>query len=166
MLIVNKQKSILLLSVLAIAAVMSGFAITAYATENDLNDTELPDFPMHRGLGRGRGHRQGGMFGPVEVSEEYEANVIAIAENDEDVEALLADGYTITGVKPIIKPYVNADGDVTVTATTAIVKLITEDSASRAAVMVDLNTNSVTQIRIMTHTLIEKDIDSIEAITP
>lgn len=166
MLIVNKQKSLLLLSVLAIAAVMSGFAITAYATENDLNDTEFPDFPMHRGLGRGRGHCQGGMFGPVEVSEEYEANVITIAENDEDVEALLEDGYTIAGVKPLIKSYVDADGDVTVTATTAVVTLITEDSTSRAAVIVDLNTNSVSQIGIMTQTLIEKDVGSIEAITP
>ena len=166
MLFIDKQKSILLLSVLAIAAVMSGFAITAYATENDLNNTELPDFPMHRGLGRGRGHRHGGMFGPVEVSEEYEANVIAIAETDEDVEALLGDGYTIEGVKPLIKSYVDAEGDVTVTATTAIVTLITEDSTSRAAVMVDLNTNSVTRIRIMTHTLIEKDTGSIETITP
>jgi hypothetical protein len=165
-LIVNKQKSLLLLSVLAIAAVMSGFAITAYATENDLNDTELPDFPRHRGFGRGRGHRQGGMFGPVEVSEEYQANVIAITENDEDVKALLADGYTIAGVKPMIKPYVDADGDVTVTATTAIVKLINDDSTTRAAIMVDLNTNSVTQIRIMTQTLIEKDVGSIEAVTP
>lgn len=91
----------------------------------------------------------------MEVSEEFEANVIDIAKSDEDVQDLLDDGYNITGVRPIIKSVVEGDGSVVTKATSAIV-MLEKDTTSRASVWVDLEEAKVTEIVILTRTVIEK----------
>jgi hypothetical protein len=109
--------------------------------------------PRRGFLGGPRG--QGG-FGFVEVSEEFKENVIAIVESDEDVQALLDDGYNVTGVRPIIKTVVDGDGNVVTKATDAIVMLDKDDETGKASVWVNLEEGKVTEIVIMTRTIIEK----------
>jgi len=91
----------------------------------------------------------------VEVSKEYEENVINIAKSDQDVQALLDDGYNITNVRPIIKAVVEADGTVVTKATNAIV-MMEKDTTSRASVWIDVEQAKVTRIVILTRTVIEK----------
>jgi hypothetical protein len=159
---INRRKALILLTTVAVATVMSGVILAAYSannatgTSNDypewINEGMMPgmrDGP--RGMMRGRG----GCSGSLEVSAEYEANVLNIARNDTDVQALLNEGYNITQVRPIIKTVVEADGTVATKATTAIVMLL-KDNTGRAAVTVDLDQAKVTEIVILTKTVIEK----------
>ncbi len=103
---------------------------------------------------RGGPHGRGG-FGFVEVSEEFKENVTTIAESDEDVQALLDDGYNVTAVRPIIQTVVDGAGNVVTKATDAIVILAKEDTG-RASVWVNLEEAKVTEIVILTRTVIEK----------
>jgi len=112
------------------------------------------------GWSRGGLRRQGGLFGRggfgfVEVSEEFEENVITLAESDEDVQALLDDDYNITGVRPIVKTVIDGDGNVVTKATDAIV-MLDKDETGKAVVWVDLEEGKVTKIVIVTITVIEK----------
>ena len=108
------------------------------------------------GCGHGFGQRgfgQGGGF--ITVSQEYRDNVIHIAQNDSDVQNLLADGYNITDVRPIINTIVEADGTVTMKATTAIV-MLSQNTTGKAFVTVNVDEGKVTEIVILTRTVIEK----------
>ena len=71
---------------------------------------------------------------------------------------LLADGYNITDVRPIINTIVEADGTVTMKAMTAIVVLEkdTTNATGRAFVTVNVEEGKVTRIEILTRTVIEK----------
>lgn len=97
-----------------------------------------------------------GRYGSVEVSEEFKAKAIAIANNDVDVKGLLNNGYSIIGVRPIIKSIVDANGDVTSKAPHAIVMLKNEGAKSFATVWVDMNARSVLKIVTLTRTVIDK----------
>jgi hypothetical protein len=105
-----------------------------------------------RGLG---GHRGARGFGFIEVSEEFKENVINITESDTDVQALLDDGYNITIVRPIIKTVVDGDGNIVTKATDAIV-ILSNDETGKASVWVNLEEARVTEIMIITRTIIEK----------
>jgi hypothetical protein len=109
-------------------------------------------------LGR-RGMRFGmggfGGFGPVEVSEEFKQTVTNIAGNDTDVQNLITDGYNVTSVRPIIKTVIDAEGNVVTKATSAILTL-QKDTSGHALVMVDIEQAKVTQIVILTRTVIDK----------
>lgn len=107
------------------------------------------------GGGQRGGPRGHGGYGFIEVSEEYEENVLTVAKNDSDVQALLDDGYNIIGVKPIIKTVVEADGSVVTKATSAVV-MLEKDTTGYASVWVDLEQGKVTEIVILTRTVIEK----------
>lgn len=115
------------------------------------NDT-CPFFGR-RGFGGGRGGGGGGFT--ITVSQEFKDNVINITESDSDVQALLADGYNIAAVRPIISATVGADGTVTMKATNAVVTLL-KDTTGRATVWVDVEQAKVTRIEILTRTVIEK----------
>jgi hypothetical protein len=135
---------------MAMIAVMSTIAISAFALEE-----ESTMMPKVGGWGFGRGHRWR-RNGRLEVSTEYEENVITIAENDPDVQGYLADGYSFKGVRPLIKSRVDADGDVTTKATNAVYILENEDGTGHVAVWIDLDTGNVIKIGIVTKTVIEK----------
>jgi hypothetical protein len=150
---INRSHTLILLSVIAIGVILSGVYMTVYAAENG---EELPPMPRFHGREPERHRFRARHFGSIDVSEEYEANVIAIAEIDADVQALLDDGYSIVGVRPILKRLVDANGDVTTTATNAVVMLENEDTMSHAAIWVDLGEGRVTQIVIVTRTVIDK----------
>jgi hypothetical protein len=109
-----------------------------------------PGFGGGRGFGRG----PGGM-GNIEVSSEYTATVNTILEGDTDVQNLIADGYNVTSIRPIIKSVIEADGTLTTKATTAIVTL-QNGTSGYAVASVDISQAKVTQIVIFTRTVIDK----------
>ncbi len=81
--------------------------------------------------------------------------MISIAENDTDVQNLLAEGYNVTAMRPIIKNTVDADGYLTTRATTAVL-ILQKGTSSCASVLVDIEAGKVTQIVIVTRTVIDK----------
>ena len=105
--------------------------------------------------GNGFGRHEMGGFGPIEVSDEYKATITAIAENDTDVQQLLANGYNVTRVIPIIKTVIDAEGNVVTKAINATV-ILQKDTSGIAFVSVDLEQSKVTQIVTYTRTVIEK----------
>ena len=174
-----------MLTIVAIAAIMGGFLLTTQAADTsnttatdtantttvttDNNYTAVPGWDNgcmgFRGPGHGMGFGKHGFgggprgafggFGPVEVSSEFEQNVTNIAKSDTDVQKLLADGYNITLVRPVIKSVVDANGYVTTKATSAIV-ILQKDTTGLATVTVNIEEAKVTQIVILTRTVIEK----------
>ena len=148
----DRRNALMLLSLVAVAAVIGSTALAVYATDNG---EEIGNgFAGICGWGHG-GRRGGGPYGFIEVSEEYKENVINIAKSDQDVQNLLNDGYNITGVRPIITTKVDAEGNVVMKATNAIV-MLEKDTTSRASAWVNLEKAKVTKIVIVTMTVIEK----------
>jgi hypothetical protein len=157
----------MVVSVSVILAIIAGLAAMAYANATTNSTTNGTDIKYgvaydngtfcfggpHGGFGR---NRCGWRFGEsITVSQEFKDNVINIAKNDTDVQNLLANGYNITGVRPIIKTTVEADGTVAMKATTAIV-MLSQNNTGRAAVTVNVEQAKVTRIVILTRTVIEK----------
>jgi hypothetical protein len=148
------------LSTVLILAILSGIGVMVYAngvangtsTESNIMLNYGGCYGGGPGFGR-RGFGWGG--GSITVSQEYKDNVISIAQNDSDVQNLLAEGYNITGVRPIISTRVEANGTVTMKATTAIV-MLSKNTTGRAFVTVNVEQGKVTQIVILTRTVIEK----------
>jgi hypothetical protein len=139
----------------ATAAVTGDANITCYPgwIQGDMG----PMGPGRHG-GPSGGFNGWGQGGFIEVSAEFEAKVMNIANNDTDVQQLLNDGYNATGVRPIIKTVVDADGNVVTKATSAVVMLQkdTTGASGAASVWVDLENAKVTQIVILTRTVIDK----------
>jgi len=165
----ERKIKILLIPTIMVLAALSGIAVMAYAngTTNSTNTTSNVMYgfggyfndtcaPFGGPHGHGHGGRCGwGWGGSITVSQEYKDNVINIAKNDSDVQNLLAEGYNITGIRPIIDSTVEADGTVTTKATTAVVTL-TLNTTGRAYVWVNVEQAKVTRIEILTRTVIEK----------
>ncbi len=169
----ERRTKFLLGSAVLALAVLSAFGAIAYAnrtlynTQTDLMENDMWSTPDSSGnVTFGFGGCRGGMRGfgrgaspsagmPIIVSEEYRSNVINITESDSDIQNLLAQNYTIVGVKPIIKATVEGDGTVTLKATTAIVTLA-KNTTGRAIVWVDVEQAKVTRIEIFSVTVIDK----------
>jgi hypothetical protein len=140
---------------------LSELCIMASTTLNG-NETGLPFIGMDRMMagdqGRGSGGQRGGFgagIGNVEVSAEYTQTVEVILNNDTDVQTLIAEGYNMTSIVPIIHSTIGADGTVTSKASTAVVTLVNGTSGI-ATVNVDIDQAQVTQIVILTRTVIDK----------
>lgn len=147
---------IVVLSLVTVAAILGTIALTVSAADD--GEESSNGFPqwIAGGCGWGRGGLRGrGPFGFVEVSEEFEENVLTIAKSDGDVLDLLDEGYSITRVRPLIVTRVEANGDVVTKATSAFV-VLEQDTTSIARVWVDLEEAKVTKIVILTRTVIEK----------
>jgi hypothetical protein len=150
----------LMISTVLILAILSGVAAIVYANGVANGTSTEPGIMLGyggcpsggHGFGR-RGFGWGG--GSITVSQEYNDTVINIVQNDSDVQNLLADGYNITDVRPIINTIVEADGTVTMKATTAIV-MLSKNTTGRAFVTVNVEEEKVTEIVILTRTVIEK----------
>ena len=176
----RKIMALTLLTLVALAAVMGGFLLTTQATDTnsttetttttentmtattDVGCSVVPDWNIGGMDFEGPGHRQRGGFGgfgsgciPVEVSAEFEKKVTNIAKNDTDVQQLLDEGYNVTRVMPIVKTIIDGDGNVVTKATNATV-ILEKDTTGRAIVSVDLTQEQVTQIIILTRTVINK----------
>jgi hypothetical protein len=175
----GKSKALALFSVIAIAAIVSGILLvpqmvnaaetgdTALTTQTsdtttatqETNETILPDW-NNDCIGFGRhgmrfGMRDFGGFAPVEVSEEFQQTVTNIAANDTDVQNLINDGYNVTSVRPILKTVIDGEGTVVTKATSAVLTL-QKDTTGHATVMVNIEEAKVTQIIILTRTVIDK----------
>jgi len=134
-------------------------AAAASVTTQDTNNTQYTakmvtaDNAGFYGLPRGQG-----MFGmnSIDVSAEYTANVISILNNDSDVaQQLISKGYNVTSIDPTIKNVIEGNGTITAQADTARV-IMTNGTSGYAAVNVDVANAKVTQIIIITRTVIDK----------
>jgi hypothetical protein len=166
---IDRKKAAILLTAVAVVAIMSGIALSVHAANNGEESGDccaqwINNRMMQRMTSGTNGWSQrrlrewphgGGCNGFIEVSEEFKENVINVAKNDSDVQDLLDDGYNITGVRPIIKAVVEGDGSVVTKATSAIV-MLEKDTIGRATLWVNLEEARVTKIVILTRTVIEK----------
>jgi Tfp pilus assembly protein PilE len=168
----NKTKT-LIISAALVLAILSGIAYMAYANaeNNDTSTSTAIDLPWssmdqhyaenNTFLGPpafgGRCGREGrrGLSMMITVSEEFKENVLNITESDSDVQQLLADGYNVTYIRPIIETIVEGDGSVVTKATSAVV-MLEKDTTGYASVWVDLEAAKVTRIVIITRTVIDK----------
>lgn len=121
------------------------------ATTNTENNQQLCP-KWHWGKMRGPFGR--GFGSAVSVSEEFQQNVINIANTDPDVQNLLSAGYENIRVIPMIKAVVQGNGDVAFKATSAVLTLV--KNGSHAFVYVDLEAGKVTKIVKVERTVIEK----------
>lgn len=158
----RKKMLIVSLSIVALAVAMMAVypAVSASQSSNwKGNQNVLPPWgngnaeTVPNGWPRWMVHGRG-CFGLLEVSEAFKNKALDIAKSDKDVQSLLNDGYSVTGVRPVVKAVVGEDGSVTMKATGAILTL-SKDSA-RAIVKVDLENAKVTGITILTKTTITK----------
>ncbi|MBS7628203.1 hypothetical protein KEJ36_05315, partial [Candidatus Bathyarchaeota archaeon] len=101
-----------------------------------------------------RGLKLGFRVLSLEVSAEFEERILSIVNEDSDVKELLEEGYNITGIRPTIKAMVQANGDITMKATGAIVSMRGE--GGWAQVQVDLEVGKVIRIVIVSKKVIEK----------
>ena len=160
----ERKVKLLMLSTVLILAVLSGVAVMVYAngvTNGTSTSTEANVMFDYGGCygEHGFGRRGFGWEGSnITISQAYKDNVIGIAENDSDVQNLLAEGYNVTGIRPIMSTVIQADGTVTMKATTATVVLEkdTTNASGRAFVTVNVEEAKVTRIEILTRTVIEK----------
>ena len=161
----KKNAALVLLTLVAFGAIMGGLLVAIHAADtNSTTDTNTTvttldnfgfGFPEANGGCRDFGRHRFGDFGSVEISAEYNQTVTSIAENDSDVQNLIAQGYSITAIRPVIKNVVYGQGYVTTRAATAIV-ILQKDTSGYASALVDIEQNKVTEIVILTRTVIEK----------
>lgn len=178
----RKTVALALLLITACSAIIGGFVMTAHATDtnstttsstsstdavtSDSNATNPQSWGMNGmspgdqgfggAMGPGMGHEgfRGGMNN-LEVSSEYTANVTAVLNADTDIANLIAEGYNVTSINPIVKDVIQGDGTISTQATTAIVTL-QNGTSGYATANVDISQAKVTQIVILTRTVIDK----------
>ena len=186
----RKTLAITLLLITACAAFVGGLLMTAHAddsnstaattsysttTQTAINATNPPPMGMNdmnigdQGFGGNMGNRF--MNGPpgmgdnsigmnnIEISSAYTANVTAVLDSDTNIQNLLSEGYNVTSIHPIIQSTINGDGTITQQATNAIVTL-QNGTSGFATAHVDLETSKVTQIVIITRTVIDNSTTS------
>jgi hypothetical protein len=171
---IERKTKILMISTAVVLAILSGIAALAYAKglsnasntsantlTNDTNTAVTDPWNFSGGFCGGRhgfGERQPpgwGNGGFITASQEFKDNVINITKSDPDVQNLLTEGYNLTEVRPIISTTVEADGTISMKATSAIATL-TKNTTGRAFVWVNVEQAKVTRIEILTRTVIEK----------
>ena len=168
---VERKTMALALVMLIVFTMIGALTATSLAAETTVDTTAdvenqtcewpflvMPEMMLgEQGFGGGQGYRGGvpGGIRNIEVSTEYNETVNAILEADSDMKALIAEGYNVTSIRPVIKNVVEADGTISTKATTAVVTL--QNSTSGIAVAdVDISQAKVTEIVIFTRTVIDK----------
>ncbi|MEM1873744.1 MAG: hypothetical protein QXS85_02995 [Acidilobaceae archaeon] len=81
----------------------------------------------------------------IEVSPEYASEVEKILRENPETATLLEEGFTIAKIKPLVRAYVGAGGEVTLKATQAIV-VLKKGSEACYAYLVDLSNGTVTKL--------------------
>ena len=126
----TKTKSILLISLVCVSLAIGG--VWAVSARNDMqNNGNGEECSIFQGMLRQArlGRRHGwGRFGRLEVGEEYKENAVQIAENDEDVQALLDEGYSVIRVRPMVRARVGPEGKIDAESTDAKVIMGKEDT--------------------------------------
>lgn len=91
----------------------------------------------------------------LEISTAYNATVYSILNNDTNVQNLITQGYNVTSINPIVQNVIGGDGTITTQASTAIVTM-QDGTSGYATVNVDITNAKVTQIVIITRTVIDE----------
>jgi hypothetical protein len=182
----RKTTALTLLLITALAVTFAGIATTFAQTNSTATDTtaststtipnlNATDFPFggmgmmmgDRGFGGGQGgpggpcgpggHGRGfgGPMGNIQVSAAFNQTVTNILGNDSDVTNLISQGYNVTSIRPQIQCNIGTDGSVTTNATAAIVTM-QKGTSGQATITVDITNAKVTQIVILTRTVIDK----------
>jgi hypothetical protein len=179
----RRTKAVTLILIVASAALFAALATTAFGQDANSTTTDTTgtttstattttstasDIPFwgfgmmtgeqgfERGLGEFGSHGRGfGSMGNIEISSAYNQTVTNILGNDSDVQNLIAQGYNVTSIIPVVKNVIGADGTITSSATTAVVTL-QNGTTGRATVTVDITNAKVTQIVTLTRTVIDK----------
>jgi hypothetical protein len=175
--------TITLLSIVACGAILAGLtaafaqtSTTTTPTKTATQDSSLPEMQFGGGMGMmmsdqqfgagprgpmGHGGRGTGMGGPmgqighIQLSAEFNQTINSILTNDSDVQNLIAQGYNVTSVRPILTPTINGNGTVTTQASTAVVTMV-NGTYGFATIKVDLTNAKVTEIVTLIRTVIDK----------
>lgn len=92
----------------------------------------------------------------IELSEGFKEKVLKIASSDGDVQNLLSEGYNISDIKIAhVKLVAQENGQIFMEADKAIL-ILTKNESSRAFVEIDLKTEKVAKIIIVSVTIIDK----------
>jgi hypothetical protein len=189
----KKAMTLTLLTVVAFAAVIGAYVMTAQATDtnsktSDATATATPSGSLFDsgfdggmvmnvqgsggGFGGGRSERGsgdmarfGGMGSSFQLSADFNATINGILNIDTDVKNLISQGYNVTYINPLIQNVIGGDGLVTTQATRATV-LMQNGTSGYAAVNVDITNAKVTQIVIVTRTVIDKNSNSTTTSSP
>jgi hypothetical protein len=178
----QKTKALTLLLITVSAAVFAGLVATAFAADTNsttgtttanasaaatttlnatLTQLQFGDIGLIMGerefgggIG-GSGQGFGGYMGAIEVSSAFNQTITTILGNDSDVKSLITQGYNVTSMRPIVQSAISSDGTVATKATTAIVTM-QNGTSGFATVKVDIANAKVSQIVILTRTVIDK----------
>lgn len=92
----------------------------------------------------------------IVVSDEYKQKVLNILQSDANVSKLLAEGYNVTMIKPVIQAYVQGDGTVVMKASQAFVVLTlkTDGKIGIAYVFVNVDQGKVEKVLTFERTII------------
>jgi len=101
------------------------------------------------------GNRWGFKGIEIELSEGFKEKVLEIASSDNDIQALLNEGYNVSDIKiSHVKLVVQENGQITMEADKAM--LILTKNSSRAFVEIDLKAEKVAKITVISITIIDK----------
>jgi hypothetical protein len=146
----DTKKVALVIAVAAIIAVGVGYVIAAYAQEsnNGITTTAQPVttgaswVPLKQHKGFEKAFRGGLRIPMIEVSPEYNSTIMNVLESNQETSQLLTQGFNVKVISPLIKAYVNANGEVVLKATQAVVTLT--NGTAVYTYLVDISNNSVT----------------------
>jgi len=139
--IVETKNIVIGIIVIAVVAVMAGYVISSHAQATTTQTTTYQPQVLLKYHGRfGRGLA----LSAVEVSPEYNSTVLNILRSNSETSQLMNQGYSVVAIRPLIKAYVNANGDVSFKATQSIVVL--SNSTAVYTYLVDISNNSVNLI--------------------
>ena len=90
----------------------------------------------------------------VQVSPEYNETVMDILRSNEETSKLLAQGYNVISIRPVIRAYIEGDGTVVFKAQQALVVL--SDGSATVTYLVDISSRAVTHIATINISALKK----------
>lgn len=135
-----KKATVMATVIAVIIAVGAGYVISAYAQDSNNNTTTniqsvtpgMPWTPHKRGVLR---------IPAIEVSSEYNSTVMSVLESNSETSQLLSQGFSLKVVNPLIRAYVDANGEVILRATQSIAVLT--NGTAVYTYLVDISGNTV-----------------------
>jgi len=145
----STKKIVVIFAITAIiVAVVTGYLITTYAQEPTTPLTSKPMIPMKYNnnnivkYNKIPPHWRGLQISLIEIDPEYNSTVLDILKSNPETSQLLEQGFSVKAIKPLIKAYISANGEVTLKATQAIT-VLTNNTAVYTYI-VDISNKSVT----------------------
>lgn len=148
-----KKATVMATVIAVIIAVGAGYVISAYAQDSNNNTTTniqsvTPGMPWtphkHKGFENKEFEKRfrGVLRIPaIEVSSEYNSTVMSVLESNSETSQLLSQGFSLKVVNPLIRAYVDANGEVILRATQSIAVLT--NGTAVYTYLVDISGNTV-----------------------